>query len=363
MSLAIGVLGAAKIVKSGLLDPAEEVEGVEVTAIAARDLERARAYAAEHGVPRVLGSYEEILNDPDVDAVYVPTPSALHGHWTRRAIAAGKHVLCEKPFTANADEAAEIGELAQASGLVVMEAFHSRHHPMWARMAAVLGTGTIGEVRDARAAFTVPHPDTSDIRWRLDLGGGALMDLGVYPVHLLRFLFGEPRVREARAHDVHGVDASMTAALAFPGGATGEVVASMREEDGYAAELLVTGSDGSLHVRMPYHPYLYGLMTTTTASGTVTEEGDPRTSYAFQLEAFRDAVRDGRPAVTGAREATATMRVIDTIYRAAGMYPRTPYESVPVTPPSPRPAVPRQADGVRPAASPAPPDRRPEPRA
>lgn len=362
MSLTIGVLGAAQIVKSGLLAPAAEVEGVEVTAIAARDPERARTYAAEHGVPRVLDSYEEVLHDPDVDAVYVPTPSALHGHWTRRAIAAGKHVLCEKPFTANADEAAEIGELAQASGLVVMEAFHSRHHPMWARMFEILGSGTIGEVRAARAAFTAPHPDVSDIRWRLDLGGGALMDLGVYPVHLLRFLFGEPRVRAARADDVHGVDASMTAALSFSGAVTGEVVASMREEDGYAAELQVTGTTGGLHVRMPYHPYLYGLMTTTTDCGTVTEEGDPRTSYAFQLEAFRDAVRDGRPAVTDAREATATMRVIDGIYRAAGMQPRTPYGSAPATPPSPGPAVPRQAGGVRPAASPAPADRRPEPR-
>ncbi|QFG21305.1 Gfo/Idh/MocA family protein [Actinomadura sp. WMMB 499] len=324
MNVTIGVLGAARTVKSALLDPAWEVGGVTVTAVAARAPERARAFADEHGIPRVLGSYDDVLNDPDISAVYVPTPAALHGRWTRRAIAAGKHVLCEKPFAANAGEAAEIAEVARADDLVVMEAFHSRHHPMWARMAAILRSGTIGPVRTARAAFTVPHPDPSDIRWQRELGGGALMDLGVYPVHLLRFLFGEPQVEEARARDVDGVDASMTAALAFPGAVTGEVVAGMREEDGYAAELEVTGAAGSLHVRMPYHPYLYGLMTTTTAAGTVTEEGDRRTSYAFQLEAFRDAVRDGRPVVTDAREATATMRVIDAIYRAAGMSPRTP---------------------------------------
>jgi predicted dehydrogenase len=328
--LRIGVLGAARIVKGALLEPAEELRDVTVTAIAARDLDRATAYAAEHAVPRVLGSYDEVLGDPDVDAVYIPTPAALHGYWTRRAIEAGKHVLCEKPFTANAEEAAAIAGLAAASDLIVMEAFHSLHHPMWARMAEVLGSGTIGEIHTARASFIVPHRDTSDIRWRAELGGGALMDLGCYPVRLLSFLFGEPEVAGAHAHAVDGVDASMTARLSFGGSVAGEVVASMREEDGMAAELHVTGTKGALHVRMPYHPYLYGLMTIDDGAGEVTEPGDPRTSYAFQLAAFRDAVRAGGPVVTDARRATEMMRTIDAIYRAAGMAPRTPW-----TPPAP----------------------------
>jgi predicted dehydrogenase len=114
--LRIGVLGAARIVKGALLEPAEELRDVTVTAIAARDLDRATAYAAEHAVPRVLGSYDEVLGDPDVDAVYIPTPAALHGYWTRRAIEAGKHVLCEKPFTANADEAGDRGERPDRHG-------------------------------------------------------------------------------------------------------------------------------------------------------------------------------------------------------------------------------------------------------
>ncbi|SES33812.1 Predicted dehydrogenase [Streptomyces sp. yr375] len=324
MSLSIGVLGAARIVKSALLEPAATLDGVEVTAVAARDPQRAVAFAAEHGIPRTLPTYDAIVDDPAVDAVYVPTPAALHGHWTRRAIEAGKHVLCEKPFTANAEEAAAIAELAESSGLVVMEAFHSRYHPMWARMTEIVDSGVLGELGTARAEFTVPHADTTDIRWQRDLGGGALMDLGCYPVRLLRHLFGEPEVTGARIRDVDGVDASTTARLAFAGGLSGEVVASMEGPGSHAAELRVTGSAGTLHVRMPYHPYLYGELTLTTDSGAVVEQGDPRTTYSFQLEAFRDAVTDGAPNPTDAREATATMRVIDAVYRAGGLRPRTP---------------------------------------
>lgn len=324
MSVSVGVLGAARIVQSALLEPAADLDGVEVTAVAAREPERAVAFAREHGIPRALRSYEEIVDDPAVDAVYVPTPAALHGHWTRRAIAAGKHVLCEKPFTANAEEAEAIAELAESSGLVVMEAFHSRYHPMWTRMSELVDSGVLGRLHTARAEFTVPHADTTDIRWQPDLGGGALMDLGCYPVRLLRHLFGEPEVTGAQIRDMDGVDASTTAWLAFAGGVSGEVVAIMEGVGGHAAQLRVSGSAGTLEVRMPYHPYLYGELTLTTESGVVVEPGDPRTTYSFQLEAFRDAVTVGGPNLTDAREATKTMGVIDAIYRAGGLRPRTP---------------------------------------
>ncbi len=320
----LGVLGAAEIVKGALLEPAAGLDGVTVAAIAARDVSRAREYAAAHAVPRVLASYDELLGDTGIDAVYVPTPAALHGFWTRRALEAGKHVLVEKPFTANADEAAEIAALAQRNGLVVMEAFHSRHHPMWNRLRAVLRSDAIGGVRRAEARFLVPIDDRADIRWQLSLGGGALMDLGVYPVTLLRHLFGEPVVRAATAADAGGVDAAMTAELRFPGGIDGRVVASMRQEDGFAADLEVTGSAGTMEMQMPYHPQWGGLMTVTNAHGTTTEAGDERSSYSYMLQTFRDAVRNRAPVVTDAAAATATMRVVDGIYRAAGMAPRQP---------------------------------------
>ncbi|MEV0642401.1 Gfo/Idh/MocA family oxidoreductase [Streptomyces sp. NPDC050619] len=324
MSVTVGVLGAARVVRPALLEPAAAVEGIEVTAVAARDEERAIAFAGEHGIPRVFRCYDEIVDAPDVDALYVPTPAALHGHWMRRAIKAGKHVLCEKPFTANAEEAAAIAELAESSGLVVMEAFHSRHHPMWTRMRDILDSGVLGRLHTARAEFSVPHPDPTDIRWQRHLGGGALMDLGCYPVRLLRHLFGEPEVIEAQARDIDGVDISMAARLAFAGAVSGEVVVSMEPTAGPVAELRVIGLAGDLHVRMPYHPYMYGELTLTTDAGVVTEPGDPRTSYSFQLAAFRDAVSDNAPVLTNAREATATMRVIDAVYHAAGLSPRAP---------------------------------------
>jgi predicted dehydrogenase len=325
VTVSIGVLGAARIVKGGLLDPAAGLEGVEVVAIAARDAARCREYALEHGIPQVLGTYDEVLDDPAVDAVYVPTPAALHGYWTRRAVLAGKHVLCEKPFAANADEAAEVADVAEQADVVVMEAFHSRHHPMWARMSELLRSGAIGAVQHAEASFLVPHADRTDIRWQLPLGGGALMDMGVYPVTLLRYLLGEPEVRSASARDIDGVDASMTIELGFAAGATGRVVASMWQDDPWGAELEVTGSAGTMQVHMPYHPQFGGRITLTTPAGTTTEAGDPRSSYAFMLEAFRDAVVAGGPVVTDVRQATATMRVVDAAYRATGMAPRQPF--------------------------------------
>jgi predicted dehydrogenase len=325
MTLSIGVLGAARIVKSALLDPAREVAGIEVTAVAARDVTRAAEWAREHGVATVHRSYDDLIEDDAVDAVYIPTPAALHGHWMRRVLKAGKHVLCEKPFTANAQEAASIAELVEPGGPVVMEAFHSRHHPMWDRMAELVESGVLGRPVSARAEFSVPHSDTADIRWQRHLGGGALMDLGCYPVRLLRHLFGEPEVIGAEAHDVDGVDASMTAKLDFSGGVIGDVVASMETPESHVAELRVTGTAGEMHVRMPYHPQYHGELTVTTPTSTVVESGaGGRSTYVCQLEAFRDAVVDRAPNLTDAREATAAMSVIDAIYRAAGMSPREP---------------------------------------
>ncbi|MGW0246221.1 Gfo/Idh/MocA family protein [Nocardia goodfellowii] len=324
MTITIGVLGAANIVPLALLHPAAELDGVEVTAVAARDPARAAEYAATHKIPRALESYEDVLNAPDVDAVYIPTPAATHGLWMRRALAAGKHILCEKPFTANAEEAQTIAELARASGVVTMEAFHTLYHPMWARVTDLLASGAIGRIDSATGSFIGPHVDRTDIRWQTELGGGALMDLGVYPVRMLRHLFGTPEVRQAEAEDVDGIDAAMTARLEFGAGVVAEVVTSMRDGDPLGAEMTVHGSAGSLHIRSPYLPHFYGQITMVTESGTTTETGHDRSTYSYQLQHFRDAINEGTPVRTDACEAAATMRIIDDIYRAAGMKPRTP---------------------------------------
>src|SRR5688572_17489160 len=176
--LRVGVLGAAKIVPGALLKPAATNTDVEVAAIAARDPTRAAAFAAKHGIPTVYDSYASLLGDDSLDAVYIPLPNALHGRWTIAALEPGLHVLCEKPFTANAGEAQIVADAAAASGLVVMEAFHWRYHPLAARMVEIVRGGELGELRVVEGVLCFPNFRRNDIRWKLDLAGGALMDAG-----------------------------------------------------------------------------------------------------------------------------------------------------------------------------------------
>src|SRR5215468_9851466 len=198
--LRLGILGAARIAPMALVAPARRVGDAVVTAVAARDAARASAFAARHRIPRVHPSYEALLADPEIDAVYNPLPNSLHAPWTIRALDAGKHVLCEKPFSATVAEAEAMAAAATRTGRVLMEAFHYRYHPLFARMRSIIAAGEIGTVRRFEATFCIPLLRANDIRWRADLAGGALMDTGCYAVHLLRHLAqSEPTVRSARA--------------------------------------------------------------------------------------------------------------------------------------------------------------------
>ena len=186
----IGILGAARVAPTALINPAKGNAEVVVAAVAARDGSRAQAFAAKHGIARVHGSYEALIADPDLDAVYIPLPTGLHGRWTRAALAAGKHVLCEKPFTANAAEAREIAELAAKSDRVVMEAFHYRYHPLTLRVEQIIASGELGKLERVEVALCFPLPKFSDIRYNYSLAGGATMDrrmlCGPYGPHVRR---------------------------------------------------------------------------------------------------------------------------------------------------------------------------------
>src|SRR5437660_7469146 len=164
-----GTLGAAAITPVALVQPAKKVPEAAFLAVAARDPERARKFASKHGIARVHQSYDDLLADPEIDAVYIPLPNGLHGVWTERALAAGKHVLCEKPFTANAEEAADVAAAAAAADRVVMEAFHWRYHPMAERILAIVRAGQLGELRHVEASVCFPLLKRGDIRWRADL--------------------------------------------------------------------------------------------------------------------------------------------------------------------------------------------------
>jgi predicted dehydrogenase len=324
--LRIGTLGAAKITPMALVRPARTVPGVEIVAVAARDRGRAEKFARKHGVPTVHDSYEALINDPSVEAVYNPLPNGLHGRWTLAALAAGKHVLCEKPFTANADEAAEVARAAEASGLVVLEAFHYRYHPLVQRLLDIIGAGELGNIRRIETRMCFPLPLFNDIRYQLDLAGGALMDAGCYAVHQLRTLAsGEPAVESAEAKQKSpGVDRYMRAEMRFADGRTGSIETSMWSKKLLSMGARVIGDDGELKIFNMTGPQYFHRVTVRTPSGKRHEKVKGEATYWYQLQAFVAAVRDGAPIFTPPADSIANMRVIDGIYRAAGMEPRQP---------------------------------------
>jgi len=332
--LKIGVLGAAKITPAALIKPARRTGRADVVAVAARDVERAGAYAKKNKIPRVLDSYEALLADPELDAVYIPLPNGLHGHWTIAALQAGKHVLCEKPFTANADEARQVAEAAAAHpGLVVMEAFHYEYHPMTRRLVEIVQSGELGIIKEIDIAFSAPLAKRGDIRYRLDLAGGAMMDMGCYPISLLRLLAAGPRVTGATAKlSSPGVDRAMDARFSLPEGGTARVRCSMFSKSVLRLHAAVVGSEGSLTVFNPFAPQYGHRVRIENAAGTRREKFSRRATYDYQLEAFAAAVEDGAPFATTAVDAIRTMELIDATYVAAGLPIRQPTHVDPAPP-------------------------------
>jgi predicted dehydrogenase len=325
--LRIGILGAARIAPPALIKPARKIDEVEVVAIAARDRAKATKFASKHEIGRVHDSYDALLADPDVDAIYNPLPNGLHGKWTIAALEAGKHVLCEKPFTANADEAVEVAKVEARTGLVVMEAFHYRYHPLADRLVEITQDGTLGEIEHIHTWMIIPLLSRRDIRWQLDLAGGSTMDVGCYTIHLLRSLAqAEPDVSSASARERSpGVDRWLQADMRLPSGASGRITASMWSGRFLKLGAEVKGDKGVLRVLNPYAPQYFHRVSVRTHDGKRREARFPRVaSYHYQLKAFAGAVLRGEPIKTGTSDAIANMRVIDAAYTAAGMEPRQP---------------------------------------
>jgi predicted dehydrogenase len=323
MTVRIGVLGAARITRGALLVPAAATEGISVAAIAARDPERAHAYARWHRIPQVHSSYLDVLNDDELDAVYIPTPAALHGRWTLSALSASKHVLVEKPFAANSEEARRVEAATAASGLVVMEAHHTTFHPIVERLRAIVADGVLGEVQRVSSWFHAPIPPGSDIRWNSRLGGGSLMDLGCYPIRLVRDVLGEPVVKSAVALRRGDIDRRMTARLEVSG-VDVTIDCGLWSSRFVGAGFAIEGSRAALRCSSPFHPQFGGRLRIDGRGIRHRESPSRKSTYRFQLEAFRDAIVAGTPNTASPSQAVATMAVIDDIYRAAGMSPRLP---------------------------------------
>jgi predicted dehydrogenase len=332
----IGTLGSARITKAALIEAARHVPEVTIAATAARDLPRAQAYSLEHGIAVAYGSYDELLADPGIDAVYIPLPNSLHGPLTLRAITAGKHVLCEKPFASNAAEATLVAEAAAASHLVVMEAMHYRYHPLIRRLREAVAT--LGPVRNLQCWTSFAIGDPGDIRYDYTLGGGALMDGGCYAIDCMRMLAGQPEVSGALADTEQDgrVDRALAARLTFGtgsgGGVTGWFESAFTRSGKFRADLHVTCEQGTVYVDNFILPHDGRIqITAVDQEGAGEAEGHDEanggaessigswTSYVWQLRAFAHAIHTGAPFETTAENAVATMRVIDDAYRAAGL--------------------------------------------
>ena len=299
---------------------------VKVAAVAARDAAKAQKFAAKHGIARVHASYDALLADPDIDAIYNPLPHGLHGRWTIAAVEAGKHVLCEKPFTANADEARAVKAAVDKTDRVVMEAFHWRYHPFTARILAIIGSGELGEIRHVETSMVIPLPLPRDIRWQLPLAGGSLMDVGCYALHQLRtFASAEPEITGARAKLLKpGIDRWVRADARFADGRTGRITASMLSARLLSVGARVVGSDGTLKVFNQTAPQFFGRLSVEAGGATRKERASKAVTYTEQLKAFAGAVLRGEPFPTTVDDAIANMEAIDACYRAAGLDPRTP---------------------------------------
>lgn len=315
-TLRIGLLGASTVATYAVIAPARETMGVEVSAIAARDPQKAAAYAAQHGIARALPSYEALYADPDIDLVYIGTPPAFHAEQAMAAMAAGKPVLVEKPFSLASSDAREVLAASRKLGVPLFEAMHSPHHALFARILEIIRGGEIGELERIEAFFEAPIDPQDPIRWNAGLGGGALMDLGVYPLAWVRRIAGEDfSVTSASATMRSGVDAAFEAQLAYASGVTAHVAASMIAE-AVANRLTIQGTRGRLQVANPLAPHRGHALRLDVGGAETREIVEGPSTYSAQLSAVRATILEGAAFPFPDDDFVASMEAIERVRSA-----------------------------------------------
>jgi predicted dehydrogenase len=320
-----GILSSASIANEKVIPGIRKARRCEVVAIGSRDEARARPVAERHAIPRVHGSYEALLADAEVDAVYVPLPNHLHAEWTLAAARAGKHVLCEKPLALTAAEAQRMVDGCRDAGVVLMEAFMYRLHPSWVAVAELVASGRIGQLVAIDSWFSYFNDDPADIRNVAAFGGGALYDIGCYSVNLSRLLFGaEPTgVRAAVIRDpASGVDTFTSGILEFPGGNATFTCSTRAESD---QRVSVYGTAGRIEVGIPFNIppdrpteiFLTAGGDPPVAPATETITFAPADPYTVEAEAFASAILDGTALPTPPEDAVANLRVIERVFASA----------------------------------------------
>jgi predicted dehydrogenase len=321
--LGIGILGAARIAPSAIIFPAQAT-GHFLVAVGARDKVRAAEFAKQYQIEKAYSSYQEVIDDPNVDLIYNALHNGGHGPWNIKAIAAGKHVLSEKPSASNTAEAKEVEKAVSKSGKVFMEGFHYYYHPVFQRLLAIVKSGEIGEVIKVESALLIPRPTEGDLRLKFELAGGSMMDVGCYSLHSQRMISqliasGEPTIVKAEANAADGkLDTKLYFQLKYPNGVAALAKGDF-ESPAMQAPLTVTGSKGRIHLPNFVVSGWDPRVIIEVGGNKRTEYMPSISTYIYQLLAFADAVDLGKPVKTDAKDALIQAQLIDSAYQAAGL--------------------------------------------
>lgn len=316
MSLRWALLGTSRIGRS-VVPRMQDGARHDLVAVASRSEDRARAYAAEWRIPRAYGSYEELLAAPDIDAVYIPLPNSLHAEWTIAAVRAGKHVLCEKPLALSLHEVHAVSEAARATGRVVAEAFMYRHHAQTLRVKSLIDEGAVGKVRVVRGAFAFWLSREEDVRLHPALGGGALWDVGCYPVSFARFMLGEEPVEAIGMADAGptGVDLTFAGQLRFGSGAILQFDCSFRTDFRVLMEFV--GAEGTLVIPNPFKPREREQLVLRRGDRQQTIDVTGGPLYLGELDDMADAVEQGKPPRVSLAESRANIAALVALLESA----------------------------------------------
>ena len=319
-----GVLGVASIATRKVIPGMQMGAHCEVAGIASRDLQRAKSAASELGIPKAYGCYEELLADPEIEAVYNPLPNHLHVPWSIKAAEAGKHVLCEKPIGLNAEQALELLRVRDRTGVKIGEAFMVKTHPQWLRVRELVRNGSIGQLKAIITVFSYFNRDANNVRHKPEWGGGGLLDIGSYPITLSRWIFGEEPKRVAGTLELDpdfGTDRLASGVMEF---STGQSIFTCGTQTNYFQRMEILGTAGRLAVEIPFNAPNDRPTHITVADGmaiyggkAVVEEIPTCDQYTIQGEAFSRAIRENTQVPVPLEDALGNMKVIDAMFRSA----------------------------------------------
>jgi xylose dehydrogenase (NAD/NADP) len=312
-----GLLSTARINRA-LLPPLRASARNELTAVASRDLERAKTYSNEWNIPRVFGSYEAMLADPDVDVIYNPLPNSMHMEWTIKAAQAGKHVLCEKPLAVTVEEVDAITAAAQKAGVVVMEAFMYRHHPQTLKVKELVDSGIIGKLQLIRGSFTFKLSDEGDVRLNSSLSGGSIWDVGCYPISYARLIAGAEPIEVFGwqvTGQASGVDETFAGQMRFSNGVYAQFDCGFRTPQRTHMELV--GDNGNITIKIPFSPKLNEeiIVTNGDEKRIITIPGEDL--YLGEVENMADAILNGQPPRMSLADSHGNVAAIKALLRSA----------------------------------------------